>query len=237
MFGFFNKKKSLLESGILKGSADVHSHILFGVDDGERTSDESLATLKYLEEAGVSTLWLTPHIMEDVPNTTDSLKDRFAELKKLYSGSMKLLLSAENMMDNLYHERLQAGDLLEHGEGYVLVETSTLAPPMDFDDVIDSTMKAGFRPILAHPERYIYMNDEDYDRLHERGVLFQMNIPSIIGGYGETAQAKAQHLLDKGYYSMAGSDCHRLHFIMHQYEAKVLSSKTLGQLDAILHQD
>ncbi len=79
------------------------------------------------------------------------------------------------------------------------------------------------------------MNDDDYESLHERGVLFQLNIPSIIGGYGEAAQAKAQHLLDRGYYSMAGSDCHRLHFIMKQYDAKVLKTKTLSQLEAVLH--
>ena len=153
----------------------------------------------------------------------------------MYSGSVELHLSAENMLDNVYRERLADRDLLLHGEGKILVETSTFAPPLDFDSVIEATMKAGLRPILAHPERYIYMNDDDYESLHERGVLFQLNIPSIIGGYGEAAQAKAQHLLDRGYYSMAGSDCHRLHFIMKQYGAKVIKTKTLSQLEAILH--
>lgn len=235
MFKFFNRQKSLLESGILKGSHDMHSHILFGVDDGIRTSEESLATIAFMEKCGVSVLWLTPHIMEDVPNETRSLKERYAELANLYPGSVELHLSAENMLDNVYRERLADRDLLLHGEGKILVETSTFAPPLDFDSVIEATMKAGFRPILAHPERYIYMNDDDYESLYERGVLFQLNIPSIIGGYGEAAQAKAQHLLDRGYYSMAGSDCHRLHFIMRQYDAKVLKTKTLSQLEAVLH--
>ena len=125
MFGWLNGKKSLGESGLLTGAIDNHCHVLWGVDDGVKTQEESLAILKFLETLGMDTLWLTPHIMEDVPNTTADLRLRFEELKSVYTGNIKLHLSAENMMDTLFEERLEKGDLLMHGDTKVLVETST----------------------------------------------------------------------------------------------------------------
>ena len=88
MFGFFNSRCSLDESGLLKGFVDNHSHVLYGVDDGVRTLEESLKILTLMEEAGVRKLWCTPHIMEDVPNKTQDLKDRFEQLKEAWKGSV-----------------------------------------------------------------------------------------------------------------------------------------------------
>lgn len=98
-----NRKKTLS----LEGMTDWHCHILPGVDDGVRTMDESISILKSYEEAGIAEVWLTPHIMEDVPNTTEFLRQRFIELQHRYHGSVKLHLAAENMLDNLFEERLQ----------------------------------------------------------------------------------------------------------------------------------
>ena len=95
MLSFLLGKKSLSDSGLLKGAVDNHSHILPGVDDGVRTMEESLAILSYLEAQGVVSLWLTPHTMEDVPNTTAGLQVRFAELKAAYAGPITLQLSSE----------------------------------------------------------------------------------------------------------------------------------------------
>ncbi|MCI1640678.1 MAG: capsular biosynthesis protein [Bacteroidales bacterium] len=235
MFGFFNNRKSLSESGILKGAVDNHSHILYGVDDGVRTLDESLAILKFLEKAGLSKLWLTPHIMEDVPNTTSDLKERFSDLQSAYGGSINLSLASEYMMDNLFMKRLSERDLLLHGDDTVLVETSTWAPPIDFWDIMEKIMNMGYRPILAHPERYRYMKESDYQKLHDMQVLLQLNIPSIVGVYGEQVQMKARDLMEKGWYSMTGSDCHRFKAIQGQYESRILKSETLNRLDTLLH--
>jgi tyrosine-protein phosphatase YwqE len=235
MFGFFNNRKSLSESGILKGAVDNHSHILYGVDDGVRTLDESLAILKFLEKAGLSKLWLTPHIMEDVPNTTADLRKRFSDLQSSYDGSIDLFLASEYMMDNLFMKRLAEKDLLLHGDDTVLVETSTWAPPIDFWDILEKIMNTGYRPILAHPERYRYMKKSDYQKLHDMQVILQLNIPSIVGVYGEQVQIKALTLMEKGWYSMAGSDCHRFKAIKGQYESKILKSETLNRLDTLLH--
>lgn len=236
MFGLFGKKYSMLSAALLKGATDAHSHILYGVDDGIGTLEESLATLEFYEKAGLRTLWLTPHIMEDVPNTTEGLRERLEKLKASYKGSIELRLSAEYMLDNLFEERLSAGDLLTHGEGHILVETSTWAPPIDLWGVLERIKASGYRPILAHPERYRYMAMSDYRRLRSLGVVLQLNIPSIVGYYGESVRKKAQWLLRGGYYSMAGSDCHRRRNLASQCEAQVLKGKDIRLLEPLLRQ-
>ena len=234
MFGLFHKKRSASDALLLKGGADRHSHILPGVDDGIRTMEDALETLSYLESQGLAELWLTPHIMEDVPNRTEDLRARFAELQAAYKGPVRLFLSAENMMDNLFAERLAKRDLLLHGEDSVLVETSTVAPPIDLWDMFGQMMSAGYRPLLAHPERYRYMSRKDYEKAHLLGVRFQLNLPSVVGAYGEEVRRRAVWLLGRGWYSMIGSDCHRLHALMRVCEAPVLDRRTLEQLKPLM---
>ena len=106
----FRKKKTLAESGLLHGFTDWHCHLLPGVDDGVRTLDESLAILASYEQQGIRSVWLTPHIMEDIPNTTALLKARFAELITAYQGPLQLHLAAEHMLDGLFEERLRNRD-------------------------------------------------------------------------------------------------------------------------------
>ncbi len=191
---------------------DWHCHILPGVDDGLQSMEEALEVLSKYEALGIAEVWLTPHIMEDIPNTTSGLRQRFAELAAAYSGSVVLRLAAENMLDNLFEERLATGDLLPiGGDGsHLLVETSYYNPPIDFDGALQRIRQKGFFPLLAHPERYVYMGRDDYKRLKAQGVKFQLNLPSLVGGYGEEVRKKAEWLLRNGYYNVAATDLHRL---------------------------
>ncbi len=210
LFSFFSTKKKLVNTGIFNGATDWHSHILPGVDDGIQTMEDSLAVLDCYEKIGIKEVWLTPHIMEDIPNTIEELRDRFQELQEAYQGTVKLNLAAENMMDNLFSERLESKELLPIGSkgDHLLVETSYYQPPIDLYGTLKRVKELGFTPILAHPERYRYMNDTDYDYLYSKGVKLQMNIMSLAGVYGDSAQEKAQMLLSKGYYTFFGSDLH-----------------------------
>lgn len=205
---FFNKKPLAV---VWEGATDCHSHILPGVDDGVQEMETSLKILAHYETLGIQEVWCTPHIMEDVPNTTEGLKARFAELKAAYNGPIQLNLAAEYMMDGLFLERLEARDLLTHGhdEDALLVETSYYTPPMNLHNILRDIMSAGYYPILAHPERYLYMKMSDYPPLKEMGVRFQLNVASLAGAYGEDAVKKAQKLLKSGYYNRIGSDIHR----------------------------
>ena len=234
MFGLFNRRRSILESGLLQGAVDPPSHILYGLDDGVKTQEDSLAILRWLEEQGVSEVWFTPHVMEDVPNTTEAIRARFEELKAVYDGGLKLNLAAEYMIDTVFEERLARRDLLEHGSEVVLVETSAIAPPINLWSVLEQVFKSGYRPLIAHPERYRYMDQGDYRELHNMGCFLQLNLPSIVGFYGESVRQRAQYLLDKGWYRMVGSDCHRFRAIQAQYAAKELKKDTVEKRSSLM---
>ena len=206
---FFERSKSVS----LDGLTDWHSHILPGVDDGVETLDESLEILAGYEELGIRQVWLTPHIMEDLPNTPAKLRARFEQLCQAYSGPLKLHLAAENMIDNLFLQRLEADDLLPIGPkgDMLLVETSYFNAPMRLFETLDQIKAKGYYPLLAHPERYNYITDfSTYKMLRDRGVRFQLNLLSISGHYGPVARQKARRLLAEGYIDRVGSDLHRI---------------------------
>ncbi len=208
----FSKKQTLAESGFFKGFTDWHCHILPGVDDGVQTMDEALAILAEYERLGIEEVWLTPHIMEDIPNTTAHLRKRFAELQAAYTGNVALHLAAENMLDPLFEQRLAAGDLLPLGpEGNrLLVETSYFNPPLDLYGMLERIKSAGYHPVLAHPERYLYMSPTDYRKLKASGIEFQLNLPSLTGLYGKVALKKAKALHKKKLYDYIGTDLHKI---------------------------
>ena len=200
-------------SSLLTNFTDYHSHILPGVDDGVKKMEVSLKVLERYEQLGIAEVWCTPHIMEDIPNTTAALKARFAELCEAYQGPVKLHLAAEYMMDALFEERLHKSDLLPLGDkgNRLLVETSYFTPPMDMDALLNQVKQKGYYPVLAHPERYVYMDRGRYTVLKDMGVLFQLNLSSLGGAYGSQAKDKARWLLKHNYYNLAGSDLHSLH--------------------------
>lgn len=195
---------------ILNGITDWHSHILPGVDDGFRTLDDSLAALAEYEKAGVRSVWLTPHIMEDMPNETADLKTAYEELKRAYCGPVMVYLASENMLDFLFERRLEEKDLLPLSGRRLLIETSYYNPPSNFNQILGKIRSAGYFPVLAHPERYMYMDEKQYRQLHSSGVKFQLNIPSLTGFYGSEVRSRAENLLENGLYDLTGTDTHRL---------------------------
>lgn len=209
----FRKKYTLEESGLFPVLTDWHCHILPGVDDGVQTMDETLKILAEYERLGIGEVWFTPHIMEDIPNTTEHLRTRFTELQSVYDGNVILHLASENMLDKLFEERLKKNDLLPIGEknDYLLVETSYYSPPIMLYEILNGIKSKGYYPILAHPERYLYMSDADYIKLKSMSVKFQLNMFSLLGAYGNIARKKAQWLIKHNFYDYVGSDLHSLH--------------------------
>ena len=203
----FNRQISLDLSNL----TDCHSHILPGVDDGVQSMEEALEILSAYEEMGIREVWLTPHIMEDVPNTPQGLNERFQELTQAYTGPIRLHLAAEHMIDNAFMPRLEAGEVMPHGrhKNMLLVETSYFNPPLQFEDTLKRVKSKGYFPILAHPERYRYILDlAGYRHLKNLGVKFQLNLLSLSGMYGREAAAKARDMLKNNMYDFVGSDIH-----------------------------
>ena len=127
----------------------------------------------------------------------------WVELNAAYQGNIILHLAAENMLDNLFEERLAKNDLLPLGnEGkHLLVETSYFNPPMGLNNILLRIKSKGYVPVLAQPERYVYMDAGDYRQLKEMNVMFQLNLSSIVGGYGTEVKKKAEWLLKNGAFS------------------------------------
>ena len=230
LFDFIKGKRSLISVGVLNGREDRHSHILYGVDDGISRLEDSLAVLSFEESLGTTDVWCTPHIMEDTPNQTEALRQRFTELQNAYDGKIALHLAAEYMLDNLFDERLSSGDILVMGDDEILVETSTWNPPPELYDRFREIQKSGLHPVFAHPERYRYLTEPAYERLNRMGVRFQMNIGSLAGFYGQTAQRKAINLLDNGRYTYLGSDCHRLKAFQDQVSRESVPKGIINKL-------
>lgn len=208
----FSNKESVKDSGLLDGFCDCHCHLLPCVDDGIGKLEETRLILKKWESLGVKEVWMTPHIMEDYPNKPASLKELFAQVCADLSVSMQLHLAAEHMLDGLFVRRLQDNDMLpcrvNGNSNCLLVETSYYIPPMNMEQVIDHIKAKGYTPLLAHPERYQYMSSADYRRWKQKGVLLQLNVPSLVGAYGREEQHKAEDLLCQGMYDCCGSDTH-----------------------------
>lgn len=228
----FRRHILLKDSGIFDGFIDWHSHILPGVDDGVQTMGEALEILRLYEELGVKSVWLTPHIMEDRPNTTAYLRERFAELQAAYKGSVTVHLAAENMLDNLFEERLEKNDLLPLGEtgDHLLVETSYFNPPMGLESILRRIKAKGYHPVLAHPERYAYMEKKDYQQLKNMGVKFQLNLPSLMGVYGRIPKTKAEWLAKNHIYHLFGTDIHRASQFMSIATRKILNNKIMNHI-------
>ena len=232
---FVSNKITVRESGLLEGFCDYHCHLLPGVDDGVEELDETLQILREWESVGMKEVWLTPHIMEDIPNEPSELKKRFAGLQKAYHGSIKLNLAAEHMMDGTFLPRLEENGVLlinENENKRLLVETSYYIPPMNMEAMIDCIKKKGYEPLLAHPERYQYMDKKDYRYWKEKGVLLQLNLPSLVGAYGPDVQYKAEWLLRENMYDYCGTDTHSLQQVDFFLDG-VISQKTVKRLLAI----
>lgn len=235
---FFRKKQHIIEAGLLKNMTDIHTHILYGVDDGMQTQEQTLESLNFLEKQGVARIYLTPHIMEE-DSTIDkvqTLLSRFEELKAVYTGNIALRLAAEYMLDNEFEHHLNKADtLFAIGDNHVLLETSYINPPMGFHDTLHNVIKHGYFIILAHPERYTYMDVSDYKELKSiDGLYFQLNLLSLSGHYGKTAQKKAWFLLENNYYDFAGSDIHNLDLHRKGYYKKMLTTTEVKKLKQLL---
>jgi tyrosine-protein phosphatase YwqE len=238
MFSIFRAKNSIAEAGLLQDMVDIHTHLLYGVDDGVQTKEQSLAALDYLERQGLRQIYLTPHIMDNFPdNNPESLNRHFETFSSEYKGNIDLRLSAEYMLDNKFKSHLDNSEnkLLSLGTYYLLVETSYVSPPLYFFEMIKQIKNKGYYIILAHPERYQYMDKSDYTQLKKDGFLFfQLNLLSPAGYYGKQVQEKAEFLLNNDFYTFTGSDIHNLELHTQAYNQKSFSDKQITKIRTLI---
>ncbi len=223
---FSNQKAELLSKEDVK--VDMHSHMIPGIDDGAQTLNQSLILVNKVCELGFSKLICTPHIMQDYyKNSKETILPAFESLQnEIVKSGLKIELdfAAEYYLDEwLINEvNTQPEKLLNFGDKYILIETSFMNKPAQMEKMFFILLSKGYKPVLAHPERYTYAYDnfEIYDNWIERGILLQLNTTSITGYYSKMAQKASKYLIDKKYISFIGTDCHTARHLDRLEEAK-----------------
>lgn len=210
----FKKKKVLepIDLSVLK--VDMHSHLVPGIDDGSPDTETSLKMLARFQELGYEKVITTPHIMIDYyKNSSSIIRSGARRLKSKMADAgltIQLEAAAEYFTDEHFDQLIENNDLLTFGNNYVLFELPMMSESTIVKDVMFKMQMAGYRPILAHPERYAYWHrePEKLREFYDRDVLLQVNMNSLTGTYSPGAQKTAEWLIDQNLVNFVGTDCH-----------------------------
>lgn len=213
LFHFF-KQKPFLSDLIPDNHIDFHAHLLPGIDDGSSTMEETVNLIIGLQEIGIKKLITTPHVMGEIWKNSKTLiletENKVIDQLEKLTIKFPIKAAAEYMMDLEFLELFKNEKLLTLKENYVLVEMSYLSPPIQLFDIIFELQVAGYQPVLAHPERYNFYHHslKNYKKLKQAGCLFQMNMLSATGYYGDRVAKAADILLKEQLIDFVGSDLH-----------------------------
>lgn len=215
MFSIFKSKPAPIPPDLSWLHTDMHSHLVPAIDDGVDSVEGSLVLIRGLMALGYKKIITTPHILwEMYPNTPDNINGGWARVKESVAEEgldIELHAAAEYFIDEHFVQELKnKTPLLTLKDKLVLVEISMVTAPFDLNEVIFEMQIQNYQPVIAHPERYIYLRNKKpfFDELRNSGCLFALNLLSLTGHYGASVQELAEYLLKKGYYDYAGTDMH-----------------------------
>jgi tyrosine-protein phosphatase YwqE len=209
----FGKKRPDANLAVLR--TDVHSHLIPGIDDGSVSLQNSIELIRGLNELGYTRLITTPHIMSDFyRNTPEIILRGLNDVREAISAeglNVQIDAAAEYYCDHDFELKIGKEKLLTFGDNHLLFELSYLNPSDNFDTVTFKLQLEGYKPVLAHPERYPYwyQSFDKYTQIRDKGVLLQVNIASIAGHYGTVAKRIAERLIENNMVDILGSDMHK----------------------------
>ena len=193
---------------------DIHCHILYGIDDGSKNYEESIELLKQHAIMGATDVILTPHYIENTKYKTNN-KEKLNLLETLKEEAEKLNLNLylgnEVFVNNNLEEQILNGEIRTlNNTRYLLIELPMTNKIKNLKEIIYELKIKGITPIIAHPERYEYVqkNPKYISELIEEGALFQANYGSILGVYGNAPKRTIKKLLKYNYISFLGTDIH-----------------------------
>lgn len=195
---------------------DVHSHFIPGIDDGAQTMEQSVELISAMHELGFAKVITTPHVMADgYKNTPEVILGGLEKVRRaLQEQGIDIMIeaAAEYYLDHELERLVREKRVLTFGGNMLLFELPFISEPVVLLSVVFEMQTAGFRPVLAHPERYQFWHTDFsmMQKLKDRGVLFQLNTIALMGAYGPGAKRTAEKLIDQGWYELIGSDCHRM---------------------------
>ena len=237
---FFKKKEIPLNDFFPQDFVDIHSHLLPGIDDGAKNLDNSIDLIKKMSSYGIKNFITTPHVLGDVyPNSSSTIKLKLKEvreeLQKRNIKDVTISAAAEYMMDEQFSILLEKNDILTLKDNYILVEMSFFNAPLNLYDILFEIQLKGYKPILAHPERYnFYHNDfESFYKLKKAGCLFQLNLLSLTEQYGKHVQKISNQLLKENLYDFVGTDTHHNNHL--ELLKKIGTKKNLEILKELLN--
>lgn len=209
-------KKKVPERPDLSGLVtDMHSHIIPGIDDGSPDVETSLSLVEGLVDLGYSRFIATPHILWDIyKNTPSTITPAYQALKEALATrhpSVPVDFAAEYYLDYHIDELIEEEEpLLTLRDKLVLVEFSFVSAPLDLKEKLFALQLAGYQPVIAHPERYVYFAKDKsvYSELREAGYLLQVNLLSLTGYYGKGPLELASHLVKNKMVDLLGTDLH-----------------------------
>ena len=215
----FTKQQALPPANLGVLRADMHSHLIPGIDDGAQTIENSILLIRELHKLGYKKLITTPHIMSDhYKNTPEIILSGLEKVKKALKEEnipMEMEAAAEYYFDFDFEQKVDKQDLLTFGDNYVLFELSMINEPDFLNRIVFKLKTTGYRPVLAHVERYPYWYDkkEQYEKLVDLGLLLQLNINSLAGQYSPRTRRVAQNLVDRNMIDFLGTDCHNMDYV------------------------
>ena len=195
---------------------DMHSHLIPGIDDGSKSIEESVALLRKFESLGYQKVITTPHVMSDFyKNTPEIINSGLQNVKTAIEKeglNIKIEAAAEYYLDTHFNELIDQKKVLTFGDNHVLFELSFSNEPPGVKEVIFQLVTEGYKPIMAHVERYpFYFNQfEKIEDFKRRGCLIQLNLNSLSGHYGPQVKKMGEQMIDKGLVDVVGSDCHHM---------------------------
>lgn len=234
MFSFFKKANHSNASLFPENFVDIHSHLIPGIDDGAKTFEEALKLIQKLGKMGIVNFVTTPHIMEGLyPNSSTTITQKHNELllylQKHNCNNVSIKVAAEYMLDANFLTLLEKKDLLTIGANHVLVEMSYFNMPINLYDILFKIQLAGYKPILAHPERYAFLhsNYSTYHKLKNAGCKFQLNLLSLTDYYGKKTKSMALKLLQDQLIDFVGSDTHNMQHVRFLNELNTKKNKKI----------
>ncbi|WP_264554280.1 tyrosine-protein phosphatase [Flavobacterium sp. N2038] len=236
----FLKSKPYLKDLLGGNYVDIHSHLIPGIDDGARKISDTLKLVKSLEEIGVSQITTTPHISHYIWNNSPGIIiEKQTETKLLledHNYKIPFRAAAEYFMDDWFENHFKDEKLLTLKDNYVLVEMSYMNAPVQLYKILFELQVAGYIPVLAHPERYLFYhkNFSEYQKLKKAGCLFQLNLLAIVGYYGTEITKIAEQLLKNGMYNFVGTDVHHSNHINSFHQKVKIDNPTTTILKEVI---
>ena len=233
IFDIFKSKPTLKEL-IPNGSIDIHSHILPGIDDGSTNFKESKKLIDGYLSLGFKKIIATPHVYEGIyPNSSFTIKESFDSINTL-SKKIKIDYAAEYMADSSLLKKIEEKSVLTLDQNHVLIEMSYFSFNSLIYDIIFLLRINNYIPVLAHPERYIYLNNnfKVFKKLKRQGCLFQLNMLSATGGYGRNVLKLSEKLVKEDMCDFIGSDIHNYRDIkgINKLKVKFKNAKAINKL-------